>query len=32
LRFYIEGKQPIMKQNWPTCLISGKRGNRKPVK
>ena len=32
LRFYIEGKQPIMKQNLPTCLISGKRGNRKPVK
>ncbi len=32
LRFYIEGKQPMVKQNWPACLISGKRENRKPVK
>jgi hypothetical protein len=32
LRFYIEGKQPIMKQDWPTCLATSKWGNRKPVK
>jgi hypothetical protein len=32
LRFYIEGKQPLMKQDLPTCLATSKRGNRKPVK
>jgi len=32
LRFYIEGKEPIMKQDWPTCLATSKRGNRKAVK
>jgi hypothetical protein len=32
LRFYIEGKQPIMKQELPSCLATNKTTNRKPMK
>jgi hypothetical protein len=32
LRFYVEGKQPIMQQHLPTCLISGKKGIHNSVK